>query len=463
MKRNPGPYKKAFTFAVPVFLFIFLSSCSMTNTKWSDLKFWQSKQQMNTLNEKTIQKFVEKIRTRPGNSESHYRLAEYYQERGLYRKAISEYDKVLSIDPTYIKAYNGKGIALDQLGEHVQAMENFERAIALNAKLDYVWNNLCYSLLVQGKYQAAIESCQKALSLNQENKRIRNNMALAYAMAGQYDRAFKEFATVGNGNNLYPHLKMAAIYHDKAMFQKAAEQYSAVLAIDPESAVAKKGLESSTMLIKVAEAAAVQKHAEEAKAAEDAKIITPIAANKSNVMAVETDKARQQAEIAKKLYEKRSFDEAIRHYEQAIVYDPTLVSAYRELTAAKALTKIAAMPLTRNVLVVSPKKAVKNNLIAQVGIEISNGNGKRHMARDIGKYLKAKGFNVVRISNAKNFNQAKGSIYYQKEYRELADKIAERIPEISIMQEMTHRTRPNVKVKVVLGKNLIANRQAYRN
>jgi len=463
MKRKSSSWKNCFKIAVPVLILFFISGCSITNTRWSDLKFWQSDRPSGILDEKAVHKFVEKIRTRPGNPESHYLLAVYYQERGRYREAIIEYDKVLFIDPTYIKAYNGRGISLDQLGEHSQATKSFEQAIVLNAKLDYVWNNLCYSLLMQGEYQAAIESCQKALTLNQESKRIRNNLALAYAMAGQYNRAFQEFETAGNGDKLYAHLKMAVIYYDKAMFQQAIEQYQYALILDPASAKAKKGLDSSQQLLKVAEAATLQKNIEEAKAVQDNKINNAAVSDEKVLAVVDDYKAREQTEIARKLYEKGSFEKAQKHYEQAIVYDPTLFPAHKGLAAAKALTKIANIPSREYFVADLKEKKVKDGLIGQVGIEISNGNGKRHMARDIGKYLRANGFKIVRITNANNFNHSRGSIYYQKEFRALAEEIATKIPELSILQEMKRSVRPNVKVKVVLGKDLVAGRQTYRN
>src|SRR5512136_2618890 len=48
--------------------------------------------------------FVSSIRPHPGNPDSHYLLAGYYQERGRHREAVEEFKKVLAIDPRYVKA-----------------------------------------------------------------------------------------------------------------------------------------------------------------------------------------------------------------------------------------------------------------------------------------------------------------------------------------------------------------------
>ena len=97
-----------------------------------------------------------------------------------------------------------------------------------------------------------------------------------------------------------------------------------------------------------------------------------------------------------------------------------------------------------------------------IGIEISNGNGASHMARDIAEYLKAKGFNVVRLTNADNFNHAEGSIVFEKEYEELAGKIAGAIPHIKDVKQTGKLDRPNVKVKIVVGKDLVSHREEFR-
>ena len=43
-----------------------------------------------------LSEFFSSIRPSPGNPDSHYLLAGYYQERGQHREAISEFKKVLS-------------------------------------------------------------------------------------------------------------------------------------------------------------------------------------------------------------------------------------------------------------------------------------------------------------------------------------------------------------------------------
>lgn len=449
------------------FVLMTVAACSPSSVNWSSLKFWESKKQGVVMDDKAVNDFVAKIRKKPGNAESHYLLASYYQQRGRYGEAIAEYDKVISIDPAHVKAYNGKGICHDQRGEHREAVASFERAISLDGNLDYLWNNLCYSLLLQKKHDEAIAACRKALTLNEKNNRIRNNLALAYALAGQYDAAFREFEAAGNGHRDYAHLKMGAVYYDKAMFSRAVEQYRAALALNPASENAQKGLQASLELLKIADAANT-KPVQTKENGETGKDILPGSAAAIQPPAViDEAKAVQQFRVADKLYEKGLFQEAKKHYDRALQFNPMLTGARKGLAASEALARIAETPSRNEIAGKTKGREINEILVAasyrDVGIEVSNGNGKRHMARDIGKYLRRNGFKVVRLTNEKNFNRARGSIYYQKDYRALADQIAEKIPELSVVEEMKRSARPNVKVKVVLGKDLVSHHPIYRN
>src|SRR4030043_1527102 len=90
-----------------------------------------------------------------------------------------------------------------------------------------------------------------------------------------------------------------------------------------------------------------------------------------------------------------------------------------------------------------------------VGIEISNGNGVNGMARMIGNYLNEEGIKVVRLTNASNFNHRETTIYYEKGYHESANYLAGCFPSCNNLKEREKLDRPQVKVKILIGKDLI--------
>jgi tetratricopeptide (TPR) repeat protein len=445
------------------FFYMTVSSCSMFNSNWANLKFW-SKNKQTAMDEKDVNRFVAKIRIRPGNPESHYLLACYHQERAKHQEAISEFAKVLFIDSSHVKAYNGKGVSHDRLGEYVMAEESYRLALSLDPKLDYVWNNLGYSYMLRGEYAEAVVAFQRALDLNEKEGRIRNNLAMAYAMTGDYEKASRAFERAGGADRSYVHLKMASIYYEKAMFRQAIDSYRVALALNPSSDAAKKGLEASEGLLQIAEAAAAHKEMEQKLALQEEDLTDPVIAGV--VAAAQTDEtsALENYQAAVRLYEKGSFQEAKKQFTLALSENPSLASARKGLIASEALARISeASSVSRQPADTLKEMAAGTSRKGRtIGIEVSNGNGAAHMARDIAEYLKAKGFKVVRLTNADNFNHAEGSIVYEKEYEELAGQISGAIPHITDVKQTGKLDRPNVKVKVVVGKDLVSHRGEFR-
>jgi tetratricopeptide (TPR) repeat protein len=317
--------------------------------------------------------------------------------------------------------------------------------------------------VLRGEYVEAISAYRKALDLNEKEGRIRNNLAMAYAMAGDYENAFREFERAG-GDTGYAHLKMASVYYEKAMFQRAIESYRFALTLSPSSDAAKRGLEASEGLLQIAEAAAVHKAMENREALREKDMSDPIITGVIASAQKDETSALENYHAAVRLYEKGAFQEAKKHFTLAVTENPSLTSARKGLIASETLARISeasTVPKEKQDTLkeMASGAASKNRTI---GIEISNGNGTTHMARDIAAYLKFKGFKVVRLTNADSFNHADGGIFYEKEYEDLAGQIAEVIPQIKDVRQTGKLDRPYVKVKVLIGKDLVAKREEYR-
>ena len=455
--------KTASMMTLLVFFSMTISSCSMFDATWANLKFW-SKNKQAAMSENDVNRFVAKIRIRPGNPESHYLLACYHQERGKHREAIAEFEKVLFIDSSHVKAYNGKGISHDRLGEYEKAEESYRLVLSLDPKLDYVWNNLGYSYVLRGDYVEAVGAFRKALDLNEKEGRIRNNLAMAYAMAGDHEKAVREFELAGGADKSYPHLKMAGVYYEKAMFRQAIDSYRAALALNPASDAAKKGLEASEGLLQIAEAAATHKELEQRRTLHEEDLVDPAVAASIVYAQQDEENALKNYQAAVRLYEKGAFTEAKKRFTVALAENPSLQGAWKGLAASDALARIAEASTVPRESVDAVKElaagATRNS--RTIGIEVSNGNGATRMARDIADYLKARGFTVVRLTNADNFNHAEGSIVYEKDYEELAGNLAGALPRITDVRQAGKLDRPNVKVKVVVGKDMVPHRGEYK-
>ena len=190
--------------------------------------------------------FIANIRPTPGNPDSHYLVGRHFQGRGRHREAIQELKKVLSIDPSHIKAYNGLGISYDFLGKFPDAIEAYQAALRLDPTLDYVYNNLGYSLFLQGDLERSIATFQKAISLNNREPRFHNNLAMAYCEKGQFDLALAEFVLAGDEAKGY--FNLAQIYFRKGMYDEAKLNYARAMVLDPSFTIARTGMEATNAL-----------------------------------------------------------------------------------------------------------------------------------------------------------------------------------------------------------------------
>jgi Flp pilus assembly protein TadD len=380
------------------FLF-FLTGCSSLGNMLNWTKFWDSSNsQGGSLSEKDLAQFASNMRPAQGNPDSHYLLACYYQERGRHKEAIEEFKKVISIDPNNIKAYNGMGVSYDLMGDFPRAMESYQKALDLNPNVSFVQNNLGYSYILQGNLDEAITAFQKAVALNDQESRVHNNLGLAYAMKDQYDLAMTEFKIAGDEDKAY--FNIAQLYYRKGLYEEAKSNYAKVLTLDPSFTLAQNGLAAAEALARISPSSPETREAE---------------------IVLTLDR-------------------------------PDFVN--QQVTAGNQ---------DRTVIVVAGQqnRAVERNFMKGLGIEISNGNGVERMARKMANYLRQNGIKVVRLTNADNFRYLKTRVYYLKGNSEAACHVAYQIPGSPDVEMVKTFDRPNIRIKVLVGKDLIPYQKSF--
>ena len=123
--------------------------------------------------------------------------------------------------------------------------------------------------------------------------------------------------------------------------------------------------------------------------------------------------------------------------------------------ARNAFIRAAAMKIDSPKMAGGKVQDEKGKLAKAVGIEISNGNGVRRMGQMLGNCLREDGLNVCRLTNASNFNHAATTIYYQKGYLQAAQYVAGLFPGLDSLKELEKLDRTMVKVKILIGKDLL--------
>ncbi len=432
-KRNNGKYYILFFVS---FFLIFLISCSTTKEIFSFFQFHDSPPHHAELKNKDIAKFVSEMRLPHGNPDSHYLLASYYHESGRHKVAIKEFKKVILIDPGYVKAYNGIGVSYDQLGYSAKAVEYYKKALDLNPELDYVLNNLGYSYIIQGKPEDAIDILEKAVNLNNHNKQIHNNLGLAYANTGQFMKAFNEFKLAGDeARALY---NIALIYFKKGLYNDAKGLLLKAITIKPSLEMAKLLLESVNTMAKIMDNKPAEKDLADNP---DQQILmeseTKVLASTGEMIDTGTYKN----------FKNESIKKAITH------------TASKQTDREKTSIDNGYLSVNAKEKSGSTNQQIEINMHEfqnKAGIEISNGNGVNGMAKRVGNYLKRKGYKVVRLTNADNFNHTETIIYYQMEYLQDAYHVAQQIPGYQNMGKTNRFDRHNVNIKLLIGKDIIS-------
>jgi tetratricopeptide (TPR) repeat protein len=363
--------------------------------------------------QKNMVRFFSQVRPSQGNPDSHYLLGCYYQERGSHREAIEEFQKVLLIDPNYVKAYNGMGVSYDLSRDSSKAIEVYQKALKINPKLDYVLNNLGYSYLLQSHIHEAISAFEKAIALNPKEMRYHNNLGLAFAQKDQFELAFSEFVKAGDESEA--HYNIARLHYERGRYHEARGHYAKALGLNPQSTMARTGVEVVNALARIFQPSS-HKMVQEA-------LVEP----ESPTIDFDRIDTFCKAQIATHILRTANLER-----------EKTLLSSQQ-----------------------GEKRRLNSISIKETGIEISNGNGVNRMARRVGNYLQERGLSIVRLTNANHFKHRETKIFYRQGYDEAAGDLEEQLP-LFQGTEVKQLDRANVKVKVLIGKDLVPHNKMFK-
>ncbi len=462
---------------IAAFALISLSSCSTT--------YHQSytKDTYPLLTASDLKSFASKLRPHRQDHESLYQQACYMQSINKHRLAIQLLEEAILSDPASIRAYNALGISYDHEGDFSKAIEAYKKALALDSNLAYVQNNLGYSYLLKGDQEAAITAFQAAVALDTANTKYHNNLGLAYAENGMPDHALAEFTKAGG--KAQAHNNLGRIYFRMARYEEAQQHFAIASSLDAHLNDAQKGAKASTALadimrrdpkpavenpqtpyliefddsgrktlhykidtarprtlpVELSEPSVVA-----ATTDSQTVMITPIQENESSdflfdeVKAVLSKRASHESLPAGyKIDEKKSRggrarpDDALNDNHSAV------------LNEAKTAQKVDK----------PPKDLRYPNSFNTIAIEVSNGNGVHRMAKRVGEYLKSKGIEVTRLTNAKHFDFSETIIFYHDIDLRNALDIADQLPGYQKVEKSVKFDRPDIKVKVLIGRDLV--------
>ncbi len=99
------------------------------------------------------------------NVAAYYNRGNAYLAKGNYDQAISDYTKVLEINPDFADAHNNLGYAYSESGMYKEAIDAFKQAIRIDPDDVSAILALAEIRIFTGNYESTIDSVKKALSL----------------------------------------------------------------------------------------------------------------------------------------------------------------------------------------------------------------------------------------------------------------------------------------------------------
>ncbi len=103
----------------------------------------------------------------------HADLGRKYHELSLYAEAITEYDKALSLCPTFPDLHNRRAVSCRQQGEYAEAMASLQRALELKPNYVEAYVNLGLLHLKLGNLTDAVTTWERALQLDPKQQLAR--------------------------------------------------------------------------------------------------------------------------------------------------------------------------------------------------------------------------------------------------------------------------------------------------
>lgn len=122
-----------------------------------------------------------------------FSIGRLYQQEGEEKQALSAYNKAISLNPEFAKAYNNRGVVKMRLDQFEDAIKDYNEAIRLKQDfLHAVYQNRGNAKGTLKQYELAIEDFNEAISIKSDYAEPYTSRAQAKLALDQYESAFAD-------------------------------------------------------------------------------------------------------------------------------------------------------------------------------------------------------------------------------------------------------------------------------
>lgn len=129
-------------------------------------------------------------------------LGECSRGQGNLEIAVSQYSHALDLNPTYVRALEGRATCFRTMKDFMHAIEDYSSIIQLEPENDYAYNmrGLCYVngsvpglRMKKSEFEKCVEDFKTAVRLNEANYYAFCNLGRAYEDQGEMELAINEY------------------------------------------------------------------------------------------------------------------------------------------------------------------------------------------------------------------------------------------------------------------------------
>lgn len=185
------------------------------------------------------------LRINPENIGAHLTLGTiYYQKKMMYDEGISEFKKVLKLDPLGIThfsswTYNILGWAYLRKGDYEKARTAFKKYVALLPNQTYPLDCLGNFHLIVGDYDLAITNLQQSLETNPDYHLSYKLLGETYLGKGMYSQALASYEryldlVIEDAQKAEAHYYLGKLYYLKGDYENSISECQYALEFNPD-------------------------------------------------------------------------------------------------------------------------------------------------------------------------------------------------------------------------------------
>lgn len=410
---------------------------------------------------------VYRVQEPAGTAAGQYAVGRMELAEGRVAAAISRFENALKLDPSYVEALNGLGVAYGQSGRYAEAVEVFRSALASGPAAAHVLNNLGYAQMKAGQLHEASVSLERSSALDPSNARTRENLRLLA-------QARESAALAGAAAPQAPVRSTASTAVAEAPVAEAPAaqaQGSSSGAVQPEGAPAELTMAPSPQPapLDIAQADTAQPELTMAPArvlaASDDQSVQTRSVQTQAVHVPEIEVAARSATSAP-----ADWNTALTAAAQAMAAAESEQSARNtsyEVVSARSngsvLVRLAPNVYELRQRAAEPRIATAPSvpapapipLAAIAGLEVSNGVGLPRLASRTARQLSRFGADVTRVSDYRSFAQRRTEIHYRTGHLAGARAVGERLP-VEAKLVRAAQMPSGVNVRLVVGRDMVA-------